>query len=181
MYEKKRSIHSLAHAGIMNKSWSWCNPRYSYLWVVNVMELLSRTRTVALQIIILINCIDMDHDLHETEFDSKLNYNAIDWVYSFLHIATTMSQTRQRNGILRRCAKAHRDVQNAACAAEKNASNNSNKLWLAESTWSIDIHICVCGTYWLITRIHLNYISSNVSFGYSYEVLFQGLNTFWEK
>ena len=43
------------------------------------------------------------------------------WVHSFLHIATTLSQTRQRNGILRRCEKGHRDVQNVARAAEKNA------------------------------------------------------------
>ena len=33
-----------------------------------------------------------------------------------------MSQTRQRNGILKRCAKGHRDVQNAARVAEKNAT-----------------------------------------------------------
>ena len=33
-----------------------------------------------------------------------------------------MSQTRQRNGILRRCAEGHRDMQNAARAAEKNAT-----------------------------------------------------------
>ena len=30
-----------------------------------------------------------------------------------------MSQTRQRNGILRRCAKGHCDVQHAAAAEEK--------------------------------------------------------------
>ena len=30
-----------------------------------------------------------------------------------------MSQTRQRNGILRRCAKGHRDVQNEARALQK--------------------------------------------------------------
>ena len=45
---------------------------------------------------------------------------------SFLHIATTLSQTRQRNGILRRCEKGHRDVQNEARAAEKNAPNVCN-------------------------------------------------------
>ena len=47
----------------------------------------------------------------------------LQWVHSFLHIATTLSQTRQRNGIIRRCAKGLRDVQNAARAAEKNAPN----------------------------------------------------------
>ena len=33
-----------------------------------------------------------------------------------------MSQTHQRNGVLRRFAKGRRDVQNAARAAEKNAT-----------------------------------------------------------
>ena len=37
-----------------------------------------------------------------------------------------MLQTRQRNGILRRCAKGHRNVQNAARAAEKNAPIQTN-------------------------------------------------------
>ena len=37
-----------------------------------------------------------------------------------------MSQTRQRNGILRRCAKGLRNVQNAARAAEKNAPIQTN-------------------------------------------------------
>ena len=45
------------------------------------------------------------------------------WVHSFRHIMTTMSQTHQRNGIARRCAKGHRDVENAARAAEKNGPN----------------------------------------------------------
>ena len=48
------------------------------------------------------------------------------WVHSFLHIAMTLSQTRQRNGIVPRCAKGHCDVQNAARAVEKNAHNQSN-------------------------------------------------------
>ena len=34
-----------------------------------------------------------------------------------------MSQTHQRNGITRRCAKGHRDVENEARAAEKNGPN----------------------------------------------------------
>ena len=38
-----------------------------------------------------------------------------------------MSQTRQRNGILLRCAKGPRDVQNAVRAAEKNVTSN---FWL---------------------------------------------------
>ena len=41
---------------------------------------------------------------------------------SFLYIAMTVSQTRQCNAIIRRCAKGHRDVQDAAGAAEKNAT-----------------------------------------------------------
>ena len=49
--------------------------------------------------------------------------NVIQWVHSFLHIATTMSQIHQRSGILWRCVKGHRDVQNAARAAEKNATS----------------------------------------------------------
>ena len=36
---------------------------------------------------------------------------------------TTMSQTHKGNGIVRWCAKGHRDVENAACAAEKNTPN----------------------------------------------------------
>ena len=46
-------------------------------------------------------------------------------MHSFLHIATTLSQTRQRNGILRRCGKGHCNVQNAVRAAEKNAPNKN--------------------------------------------------------
>ena len=38
-------------------------------------------------------------------------------------IATTMSQARQRNGVLPRCAKGHRDVQNATRTAEKSVTN----------------------------------------------------------
>ena len=37
----------------------------------------------------------------------------------FSYIATATSRARQRNGVVRRCAKAPRDVQNAARAAEK--------------------------------------------------------------
>ena len=48
-------------------------------------------------------------------------------VHFFLHITTTMSQTCQRNGILRRCAKRPRNVQNAACAAETNTTSVSRK------------------------------------------------------
>ena len=35
----------------------------------------------------------------------------------------TMSQTRQHNGIIPWCAKAHCDVQNVVRTAEKNATN----------------------------------------------------------
>ena len=38
-------------------------------------------------------------------------------------IATTTSQTRQRNGVLPRCEKGPREVQNAARAAEKSVTN----------------------------------------------------------
>ena len=48
-------------------------------------------------------------------------------VHFFLHLTTTMSQTCQRNGILRRCAKRPRNVQNAACAAETNTTSVSRK------------------------------------------------------
>ena len=40
----------------------------------------------------------------------------------FSDIAMATSRARQRNGVVRRCAKAPRDVQNAARAAEKSVT-----------------------------------------------------------
>ena len=47
----------------------------------------------------------------------------------------TMSQTRQRIGILLKCAKGPRDVQNAALAAEKNATTCEWRMW-GRNKWS---------------------------------------------
>ena len=44
-------------------------------------------------------------------------------VHSFLPIAMAISQTRQRNGILLRCAKGPHDVQNVVHATEKNVTS----------------------------------------------------------
>ena len=59
-----------------------------------------------------------------------------------------MSQTRQGNGILRRCAKGHRDVQNAARAAEKNAPNvtcekHGVKIWAVHMVTQVFLNIII--------------------------------------
>ena len=46
------------------------------------------------------------------------NIQSIIMVTLISNIATATSRARQRNGVLRMCAKGPRDVQNTACTAE---------------------------------------------------------------
>ena len=55
----------------------------------------------------------------------------------FSDITMAMSQARQRDAVVRRCAKGPRDLQKAARAAEKSVTNDNHLKQFTQQKWVI--------------------------------------------